>query len=251
MFSNEEMETLNRASEILSKYAAVGGLTRTDFAHYEHMVVAIIDQYGKNGDPAKGRSKLGVEFIDSDEEKRRLLIQQLCSLLLAAHRIRKSFEKHSQENAPQTEQEVPAPLPKKPSETASPLLHITGTYTEKLPTGGELQISRNSWLIQYYFPGPDRRYNGTFVRIQGKDIDQYISAWKTNLAKYFELRKSVPGNGSFHTSGAMGMTIGVGGFWDGVSLRSYHMRVRTEQEVDKIIEDYQYAKKRASQLIQI
>ena len=40
---NEEIEALNRASEILSKYAAQGGLAREDFEHYEDMVVAIID----------------------------------------------------------------------------------------------------------------------------------------------------------------------------------------------------------------
>ena len=44
--TNEEMEALNRASEILSKYAAQGGLARTDFEHYERMVIAIIDEHG-------------------------------------------------------------------------------------------------------------------------------------------------------------------------------------------------------------
>ena len=44
--SNEEMEVLNRASEILSKYAAQGGLTREDFEYYENMVIAIIDERG-------------------------------------------------------------------------------------------------------------------------------------------------------------------------------------------------------------
>ena len=41
--TNEEMEALNRASEILSKYSAQGGLSRADFEHYEKMVIAIID----------------------------------------------------------------------------------------------------------------------------------------------------------------------------------------------------------------
>jgi hypothetical protein len=37
------METLNRATEILSKYAFQGNLTREDFEHFEKMVIAIID----------------------------------------------------------------------------------------------------------------------------------------------------------------------------------------------------------------
>lgn len=41
--TNEEMEVLNRASEILSKYASQGDLSQDDFDQYEHMVVAIID----------------------------------------------------------------------------------------------------------------------------------------------------------------------------------------------------------------
>ncbi len=44
--TNEEMEALNRASEILSKYAAQGGLSHEDFEHYERMVIAVIDEYG-------------------------------------------------------------------------------------------------------------------------------------------------------------------------------------------------------------
>ena len=54
--TNEEMEVLNRASEILSKYADQGGLSKEDFNYYERMVIAIIDgitdnnQEGTNGE---------------------------------------------------------------------------------------------------------------------------------------------------------------------------------------------------------
>ncbi len=41
--TDEEMETLNRASEILSKYADQGDLSQEDFNHFEQMVIAIID----------------------------------------------------------------------------------------------------------------------------------------------------------------------------------------------------------------
>ena len=72
---------------------------------------------------------------------------------------------------------------------------------------------------------------------------------ENQFKKYFELKKSVPNCGSYQTEGKMRMTIRVGGLWDGVSLRSYHMCVKTEQGVNKIITDYEYSKRRAAQLI--
>lgn len=49
--TNEEMETLNRASEILSKYADQGDLSQDDFDHFERMVIAIIDGIEDEDDP--------------------------------------------------------------------------------------------------------------------------------------------------------------------------------------------------------
>ncbi len=44
--TSEEMEALNRAKEILSKYAYRGSITSADLNHYDDMVIAIIDGYG-------------------------------------------------------------------------------------------------------------------------------------------------------------------------------------------------------------
>ena len=41
--ANEEIEILNRASEILSKYSFQGNITRDDFEHFENMVISIIN----------------------------------------------------------------------------------------------------------------------------------------------------------------------------------------------------------------
>lgn len=128
---------------------------------------------------------------------------------------------------------------------------MVGVYSEKLRTGGELKVSTTGWSINYYFSGPDRRYNGTFVSISEKVVDQYISAWANNFYKYQELKKSVPAGGSFHANGEMGMSINVGGFSDGVCLRAYHMPIKTEEKLIDIVEDYEYAKKRATQMMEI
>ena len=125
---------------------------------------------------------------------------------------------------------------------------MNGTYTEKLATGGDFHVLENGWYISYYFPGPDRRYNGTYFRIDGSQIDSYISAWINNYQKYTELKSVVPSGGSFTSQGEMGMTITVGGYSEGVWLKSRRLRVNSETSLNAIVEDYKNAKKRAEQI---
>lgn len=128
---------------------------------------------------------------------------------------------------------------------------MVGMYSEKLKTGGELKVSSNGWSIEYYFRGPDLRYNGTFVSIRGECINQYIDAWKDNFKKYHELKKSIPSGGSFEASGDMSMSIRIGGFAEGVCLHSYHMPIRTEQQLNDVINDYEYARTRSLQILSL
>ena len=127
-------------------------------------------------------------------------------------------------------------------------LSSNGVYSEKLKTGGELKVDAKGWLIQYYFPGPDRRYNGTFVKINGQDINKYIKAWRANYRKYSDLKKEIPEGGTYQVDGEMYMKIYIGGPFDGVCLRSYHMCTRTSDKIEAIIRDYEYALTRATQI---
>lgn len=122
-----------------------------------------------------------------------------------------------------------------------------GEYTEKLNSGGELCITAKSWSIKYYFAGPDRRYNGTFVTIPGSEIDKYIDAWKNNFNKYTELKQMIPSGGSFDAAAEMGMHIHIG-FSEGVCLRTYHMPIRTTEKLNQVLSDYTFAKVRAQQI---
>lgn len=124
---------------------------------------------------------------------------------------------------------------------------MNGEYSEKLKSGGELKVSVNNWYIHYYFSGPDLRYNGTFVNIEGREIDKYIDAWKKNFDKYLQLKKTIPAGGKFDTNGLMGMSIRIG--WaEGVCLRSYHMPINNSSKLNQVIKDYEYAKNRAVKL---
>lgn len=62
-------------------------------------------------------------------------------------------------------------------------------YTEPLASGDELNVTEDGWYIQYYFNGPDLRYNGEFVTIQGNEVDNYIKAYKSNYKNLQNFRK--------------------------------------------------------------
>ena len=124
---------------------------------------------------------------------------------------------------------------------------MEGKYSEKLESGGDLIVSASEWYVQYYFPGPDMRYNGTFFEIKGTEIDDYIKAYEKNFDKYIEIKNTVPDNGNFEVRGEKNMTIRIG-LWEGVCLCYYHMPISTKEELEKLIADYQYAKQRAKAL---
>jgi hypothetical protein len=128
---------------------------------------------------------------------------------------------------------------------------MNGSYSENLKTGGKLKVNKTNWSIQYYFSGPDLRYNGTFIAIPGIQIDEYINAWSKNFYKYIELKKTIPSGGTYETNGLMKMTIRIGGAFDGVCLHSYHMPIRTQSDLDEILRDYKYASKQAEKITEM
>lgn len=124
---------------------------------------------------------------------------------------------------------------------------MNGQYTEKLESGGELIVTLNDWEIRYYFQGPDLRYNGTFVYIEGKKIDNYIQAWKNNYSKYLQLKETNSDIEKVEIAGEMGMTIRLG--WsEGVCIRSYHMPINSKGKLEKVVKDYENAKVRAKKI---
>jgi hypothetical protein len=125
----------------------------------------------------------------------------------------------------------------------------SGTYTEQLPCGGKLTVTKGSWSIEYYFPGPDRRFNGDFVRIPGSEVAEYVAAFEENWAEYERLKTSVLVGGTFEKPGRKSMVIRVGGYWPGVSIRNYHMATSSRQQLEKVLSGYRYAFERA-QVIQ-
>jgi hypothetical protein len=124
----------------------------------------------------------------------------------------------------------------------------TGTYSEKLPCGGDLQVTSTNWSIRYYFPGLDRRYNGEFVSIPAHKVEDYIQAFEENWHEFLALKQAIPDGGEFSKTGRAGMTIRLGRFAPGVSLHGHHMTVRDEVRLRTIQESYRFAIRRASEI---
>lgn len=91
-----------------------------------------------------------------------------------------------------------------------------------------------------------RRYNGTFVDFPGAEVESYIVAFEENWREFQQLRATIPAGGEFQRPGKQGMPIRVGGYFEGVCLRSYHMPIRTEQELQRVVSGYRYALGRTS-----
>ena len=123
-----------------------------------------------------------------------------------------------------------------------------GTYSEQLPCGGKLEVTATGFRIHYYFPGPDARHNGTFVDVPGAQVESHIAAFEENWREFQELRATIPAGGEFQRPGKQDMQIRVGGYNEGVCLRSYHMPIRTEQELQRVVGGYRYALRRASEV---
>lgn len=124
----------------------------------------------------------------------------------------------------------------------------SGTYQEALSCGGTLKVTKTSWEISYYFPGPDLRYNGESLTILGSQLGFYLEAYAENWEEYEVLKTSIPFGGEFSKVGKMGMTIRVGTYHPGVCIKSHHMPVNTRLQLDRQIACYTYARERAPKI---
>lgn len=114
----------------------------------------------------------------------------------------------------------------------------------KLESGGELVVYDSGCRIEYFFGGPDERYGGLRVTIQGRQIPGYIKAWQSNFARLEKLRR-LGDRKPVTEKGECGMLIR-SGFMDGVYLRGNHMRISSAQALEAVIRDYEYALSKGS-----
>ena len=132
-------------------------------------------------------------------------------------------------------------------------------YEEELKSGGALVITKTFWRIEYLFKGKDRRFLCKRYFVDGTKIDEYISAWKNNFEKFRTLKRNLSNSsGEFKIKGEKNMVISVGGeypdYTEGVCLEIYYdyqQRIRNEAQLERLIEDYEMAKEKASTIQEI
>jgi hypothetical protein len=107
--------------------------------------------------------------------------------------------------------------------------------------GGTLTARESGFDLTYYFPGPDRRYNGTILRIDASMLQQYVAAWEENWRTYRVLRASMPSL-CFSAEGKFGMRV------DAAGVRLHKLRVSNDAELDAMLNMLRQAKKRGSEL---
>lgn len=115
---------------------------------------------------------------------------------------------------------------------------VEKTCREVLRSGGELVICGSDVRIEYFFPGPDRRYGGSRVVVQGRNIPEYIAAFRENWNAYLDAKKT-SGRQLVNIMGNKGMLI-KNGVMGGVYLKPGQMRIYSEEQLCQIINDYEY-----------
>ena len=112
---------------------------------------------------------------------------------------------------------------------------------ETFPFGGTLIVREAGFEVLFYFPGPDRRYNGTFLKIEDAILPQYIAAWTENWRTFQTMCETMPGR-SFSADGLLGMRIDLNG------VRLQKLCVTSRSELDAMLQVFQRALFRGKEL---
>lgn len=113
---------------------------------------------------------------------------------------------------------------------------LNGTYEEDFLDfypNGKLRIERSNFLIVFYFPGYDLRYNGDWNYIHENEIDKFIEATEKNwkrLTELKELAKSLKGT-TLKEDGLMNMKLEVKDSDFALYIFQYNFPIRDENKL--------------------
>jgi hypothetical protein len=127
----------------------------------------------------------------------------------------------------------------------------TGHYEETLPDGSRLKVYADHWEIEYYFQGPDLRYNGTFIRFAACQVPRLITEYQKAWQRYCDLKRATEPGSELTLDLSMNITIRVGGHFDGVCLACYHDPVNAESGLQRKLSSYTLALERAPSIQQM
>ena len=127
---------------------------------------------------------------------------------------------------------------------------ITAQYQEALTSGGVLKVMPSNWYIEYRFKPSTPPEDEVVVRLNGTEIEEYQLAWEENFKRYLELKDLIPPQGSFRVGGLKEMVIRIREGQEGVCLTAYDMPIQTQEALNQVIADYEYAKEIAIKIQQ-
>lgn len=113
--------------------------------------------------------------------------------------------------------------------------------TEILEFDGRLTVREYGFALTYYFPGPDRRYNGTILQIDDYRLREYIAGWSENWHAHQTLRASIFPI-TFTAEGKLGMTLDGRGVW------LHTLRVTSDEELKLMLAALKHAQIRGAEL---
>lgn len=123
-----------------------------------------------------------------------------------------------------------------------------GHYQENLADGGKLRVFANRWEIEYYFPGPDLRHKGTFVRFADREIENLIDEYRAAYQKWKDLKQSAIKGTELTLPASAHLTVRVGGYLDGVCLAIRHDPVNNDSKLQQKVDSYVLALERAPKI---
>ena len=128
---------------------------------------------------------------------------------------------------------------------------IEGEYVEPFKNPyGKLHVRAKSASINFYFPGPDARYNGTFFYIDELDIDKYIKAYQTNWELGVELQAKIQElpQSELRKTGDQSMNIRVTKTLVTLYIHQYCLPISSYEECKEMIKLFKLAKLRIDEI---
>lgn len=121
-------------------------------------------------------------------------------------------------------------------------------FVERLPAlRANLKVGPKTWIIECYFPGPDMRYNGEFLKIE----ESYAPKLKDNLiktwGKFLEAQQKFDGEKQVELAGFGSSRIYIKHvFGSGITLHGRNGLIDSERLLNFAIKELDDAPRRAA-----
>lgn len=114
---------------------------------------------------------------------------------------------------------------------------MTWKWERRLPQlGGVVEVTAETFSTTVYFPGADRRHNGTFWKMTAGEIRQYAPALEEAWAQFEQFAATAPAGADLNARGKLGIGIHVAA-WPGrgITLHSHNTLISSRVRLTNLI----------------